>query len=77
MVKEYGFVVKVTGAADSATGNAVINNQLSENRADYILRLLEERGVDNKIIVKVSEGGIDRFNPDEAKRHTKIEQHLK
>ena len=77
VVKEYGLVVKVTGAADSATGNAVINNQLSENRADYILRLLEQRGVDNKKILKVSEGGIDRFNPDEANRHTKIELHLK
>ena len=77
VVKEYGLVVKVTGAADSATGNAVINNQLSENRADYILRLLEQRGVDNKKILKVSEGGIDRFNPDEANRHTKIELHIK
>ena len=77
VVKEYGLVVKVTGAADSATGNAVINNRLSDNRADYIVRLLEQRGVDNKKILKVSEGGIDRFNPDEANRHTKIELHLK
>ena len=77
VVKEYGLVVKVIGAADSATGNTVINNRLSDNRADYILRLLEQRGVDSKKILKVSEGGIDRLNPNEANRHTKIELHLK
>ena len=77
VAKDYGLVVKVTGAADSATGNTAINSRLGNDRADYILRLLEQRGVESKMLRKVSEGGIDRFSPNEANRHTRIELHLK
>ena len=77
VAKEYGLAIKVTGAADSATGNTVINDQLSDNRADYILRLLEKRGIDSQKLQKISEGGIDQYTPDEANRHTRIELRLK
>ena len=36
VAKKYGLKVKVTGAADSATGTVGINNALSVSRADYI-----------------------------------------
>ena len=70
---KYGLSVKVTGAADSATGTASINNTLSTARADYIAGELVKRGIPAESIAKVYEGGISDYVPDEANRHTKVE----
>lgn len=77
IVKQYGLAVRVVGAADSATGNPVINDRLSNDRADYILAQLLQRGVDIKCIEKATEGGINKYTPNAANRHTRIELYLR
>lgn len=72
VVKQYGLAVKVIGAADSATGNAALNNSLSASRADYIYSELQKRDIAQNVITKISKGGIDDYSPDEANRHTKV-----
>ena len=74
---KYGLSVKVTGAADSATGTVPINNTLSTARADYIAGELVKRGIPVESITKVYEGGISDYVPDEANRHTKVELYFK
>lgn len=74
---KYGLSVKVTGAADSATGTASINNTLSTARADYITDELIKRGIPAENITKVYEGGISDYVPDEANRHTKVELYFR
>ena len=56
VVKKYGLSVKVTGAADSATGTASINNALSTARADYIAGELIKRGLSAESITRTYEG---------------------
>jgi outer membrane protein OmpA-like peptidoglycan-associated protein len=75
--KQYGLVVRVYGAADSATGNAEINNKLSADRARYICSQLKQRGVPDSHISLSSEGGVDDYSPTEANRNTRIELHFK
>lgn len=71
IVKQYDLAVRVIGAADSATGNPVINDRLSNERADYILTQLLQRGVDIKCIEKIIEGGINKYTPAAARYCTK------
>lgn len=74
---KYGLSVKVTGAADSATGTASINSTLSTARADYIADELIKRGLPAESITRIYEGGIADYVPDEANRHTKVELHFR
>ena len=73
VAKKYGLKVKVTGAADSATGTIGINNALSASRADYIASELNKRGLPSDRITKTGEGGISDYVPTEANRHSKVE----
>lgn len=73
VAKKYGLKVKVTGAADSATGTAGINDALSVSRAGYIASELNKRGLPPDRITKTGEGGISDYVPTEANRHTKVE----
>ncbi len=73
----YGLSIRVTGAADSATGTASINSGLGNDRADYIITELQKRGIAPSLITKINCGGIDALNPKEANRHCKIELFLK
>lgn len=70
-------MVKVVGAADSATGNEVINDNLSRSRADYIASELIKRGMENGTVTKGYDGGIDDYSPNEANRHTRIMLYFK
>ena len=72
IAKKYGLMVKVVGAADSATGNETINDNLSRSRADYIASELIKRGMENGTVTKGYDGGIDDYSPNEANRHTRI-----
>jgi len=72
VAKKYGLFVKISGAADSATGTNDINNALSALRADYITSELLKRGVPSDHITKTYEGGISDYVPDEDNRHTKV-----
>jgi len=73
VAKKYGLYVKITGAADSATGTTDINNALSVLRVDYIAWELNKRGLPTNRITKNSKGGISDYVPTEANRHTKVE----
>lgn len=77
VAKKYGLSVKVTGAADSATGTASINNALSTARADYIAGELIKRGLSVESITRTYEGGISYYVPNEANRHTKVELYFR
>lgn len=73
VAKKYGLVVKVTGAADSATGTADINDALSVSRAGYIASELSKRGLPSDKITKTGEGGISDYVPTAANRHARVE----
>ena len=70
VAKEHHLKVKISGAADSATGNERINNSLSQKRADYIKTLMVQRGIDESLINTSYEGGIDDYSPVQANRQT-------
>lgn len=72
IAKKYGLIVKVVGAADSATGSEAINDNLSRSRAEYIAQELGKRGMENGTVAKGYDGGIDDYSPNEANRHTRI-----
>ena len=73
VAKAHHLKVKISGAADSATGNARINNNLSRKRAEYIKTLMKERGVEESRITTIYEGGIDDYSPVQANRQTCVE----
>ena len=77
LANKYGLSIRVTGAADSATGNNKINDKLSSARATYIADQLKQRGVANTHIKATSKGGISDYTPIEANRHTRVELYLK
>ena len=67
---KYGLKMKISGAADSATGTEAINCELSTRRAEFIKRLMIERGVDSRNITIHPIGGIDSFSPVTANRNS-------
>lgn len=75
--KKYNLYLKVTGYADSATGNTTVNSILSNQRAEYITAELKKRGIPNNAIISESKGGVSTYSPDEVNRCTKIEIYLK
>lgn len=77
VVKKYGLYVTVIGAADKSTGTTAINDSLSLSRADYIASELIKRGIPAERMDKRAEGGISKYTPDEANRHTKVMLYLK
>ena len=70
VAKAHHLKVKIIGAADSATGTDSINETLSRQRADYIKRLMLNRGVEEDNIKTIHEGGIDDYSPVQANRNT-------
>lgn len=75
--KKYNLYLKVTGYADSATGNTTVNSVLSNQRAEYITDELTKRGIPNNSIIIKSKGGVNTYSPDEVNRCTKIEIYFK
>lgn len=73
IAKEWQLTVRVTGAADSATGSADGNASLSQARADCISRMLQERGVPGEKIQTVADGGIEKFSPPAVNRQCRVE----
>lgn len=73
VAKKYGLSVRVTGAADSATGTPAVNDSLSRTRAEVIAAELERRGVPVGRLVKAGIGGIADHTPVETNRHTRVE----
>lgn len=69
IANKYGLHIRVSGAADNATGNETINSSLGLSRAEYIKEQLIERSVPSSSIEIISEGGIDVYSPNEANRN--------
>lgn len=65
--------VRITGAADSATGSPEKNASLAMERARHVSILMKERGVPEEKIEILSEGGTAQYNPFSANRNCKIE----
>lgn len=71
--KRWHLKVRVTGAADSATGSSDANFALSGQRASYIADMIKNRGVDPDMVEILNEGGINSLSPVAANRHCRIE----
>lgn len=69
IANRHGLHIRVSGAADNATGNATLNNSLGLYRAEYIKAQLVKRAVPDSHIEIVSKGGIDDYLPNEANRN--------
>ena len=65
--------VRITGAADSATGSADKNTALATARAEHVAKLFKERGVPVERIEVRSEGGITAYEPVSANRNCRVE----
>ena len=65
--------MRITGAADSATGSSEKNAALSLARAQHVALLMKERGVPEDLIEVLSEGGTAEYSPVEANRNCRIE----
>ena len=65
--------VRITGAADSATGSSEKNAALALSRAEHVAKLMKERGVREDQIEVLSEGGTAEYSPVEANRNCRIE----
>ena len=65
--------VRITGAADSATGSAEKNEALAKTRAEHVASLMKKRGVPDKRIEILSQGGTALYEPVSANRNCRIE----
>lgn len=65
--------VRITGAADSATGSAEKNETLAKARAEHVASLMKRRGVPDDRIEKLSQGGTASYEPVSANRNCRIE----
>ena len=72
LMKKFDLHIKVFGAADSETGTVDINQNLSRERGKYIAKLLKDRGISSKRITVYSEGGINKYSPFTANRHSSV-----
>lgn len=68
-----GAKVVVTGYADSRTGSAEYNQNLSQRRAETVADELEKMGVSRDRIVVVAAGGVDALSPVSFNRRVTIE----
>lgn len=73
MAKNNGAKLKVVGYADSATGSAAYNQQLSERRAQAVAKELVKLGVAEENIVVEGKGGVAEVNPASYNRRVIIE----
>ena len=73
MAKNNGAKLKVTGYADSATGSAAYNQQLSERRAQAVAKELVKLGVPEENIVVEGKGGVAEVKPAAYNRRAIIE----
>lgn len=74
---KHGLVIKVSGAADSATGTSEINSGLGASRTEYICTQLLNQGVRKEQLKRINKGGIDTYSPIEANRQTVVMLYLR
>jgi len=73
---KYNLMVRITGAADSATGSMEKNRNLSAARAEYISMELQKMGIRSDQIHCEASGGISTYSPSVANRNTRVELYL-
>ena len=73
VAKEQGAKFVVTGYADSQTGSAERNRQLSEQRAEAVVAELLKMGVSRDQIETVAVGGVDTLTPTPYNRRATVE----
>ncbi len=73
VAKEQGTKLVVTGYADSQTGSAERNRQLSEQRAEAVVTELLKMGVSRDQIETVAVGGVDTLTPTPYNRRATVE----
>ena len=72
MAKQENLKIKISGAADSATGTQSGNQDLGKRRAKFIAKALIKRGVDKSQIKAYNLCGIDKYAANEANRFTTV-----
>jgi len=70
--KENNSKVLVTGYADSKTGSAEYNQQLSEKRAQTVADELVKMGVNRDNIITEAKGGVDQLSPFSYNRRATV-----
>lgn len=65
--------IAVTGYADSKTGNANINQSLSQKRAEAVADALVNMGIDRANIETSAAGGVDTLSPISFNRRATVE----
>jgi outer membrane protein OmpA-like peptidoglycan-associated protein len=73
VARQNGARLVVTGYADSETGSADRNRQLSQQRADVVADELVKMGFDRSQIDVVAAGGVDTLNPQPYNRRALVE----
>lgn len=73
VAKEQGAKLVVTGYADSQTGSAERNRQLSEQRVEAVVAELLKMGVSRDQIEIVAAGGVDTLTPTPYNRRATVE----
>lgn len=71
--KANGAKLVVTGYADSATGNAAVNQKLSESRAAAVADEIVKMGVERSNISTVGKGGVSELSPVSFNRRATVE----
>jgi len=73
VAKEQKAKLVVTGYADSQTGNADYNRQLSQKRADVVAEELVKMGISRDQIEVVAAGGVNTLSPVPYNRRVTVE----
>lgn len=73
LAKEYGFRIRITGSADTATGSVEKNDAVAQSRAKFIADYMVTQGISEECIERSSVGGVNEFNPALANRNCVIE----
>ena len=73
MAKQGGVKLHIVGYADSATGDAAYNQELSLHRAQAVADELVKLGVDRANLVVEGKGGVSMLNPVSYNRRVIIE----
>lgn len=71
--KANGSKILVTGYADSKTGSAEFNKQLSEKRAQAVADELVKMGVNRDNIITEAKGGVDTISPFSYNRRATVQ----
>ena len=73
VAKQQGARLVVTGYADSQTGSADCNSQLSQQRAEAVANEIVKMGFPRESIETVAAGGVDTLSPTPYNRRATVE----